>query len=270
MAYLQLDQTIRARYQLAFLGNYRTQDAGKLQALARDGGLDEGALNFAGDLSEPDLISLYNACALLVLPSLSDALYLPAIEAMACGLPVVAANTADALQVLGLEVALFDGFSIAALTGALRIALTDASFRSRLIAHGRQRVAEFSWDKAARLVWQELTKLRGASYRAASPLVNVDRSGIFRKRHLKILVTKLDHLGDFILSIPALAKLRARYPDAAIDIVVGSWNTLCQKAEVLPQCIRVFDYFKPKSRRNSCLLASAGGNVSTSSSHGSL
>jgi ADP-heptose:LPS heptosyltransferase len=246
-AWLQLEQTIKDRYQLAFIGNYRPQDIGKLQALASSGGLNEGDICFLGDLSEPDLIRLYNACALLVLPPLSNGLYLPAIEAMACGLPVVAANTADALEVLGLDAALFDPLSINAVTEKLRDALTDASLRSQLIVRGKLREAEVSGNQSARLIWRELVKLRGVSYRAASPLVNVDRSGIFRKRHLKILVTKLDHLGDFILSIPALSKLRARYPDAEIDIVVGSWNIALVKTLKYFRNVFAFDFFKRKS-----------------------
>lgn len=40
----------------------------------------------------------------------------------------------------------------------------------------------------------------------------------------RILALKLDHLGDFIMGIPALERLRAAFPDAEITLVVGSWN----------------------------------------------
>ena len=40
----------------------------------------------------------------------------------------------------------------------------------------------------------------------------------------KILIMKLDHLGDFIMAIPALRKARAAFADAEITLVVGSWN----------------------------------------------
>jgi ADP-heptose:LPS heptosyltransferase len=43
-------------------------------------------------------------------------------------------------------------------------------------------------------------------------------------RELRIIVLKLDQLGDFILSIPALFLLNEKFKGAAIDIVVGPWN----------------------------------------------
>lgn len=43
-------------------------------------------------------------------------------------------------------------------------------------------------------------------------------------RKLKIIVVKLDHLGDFIVAIPALTRLREKFRGADIDIIVGEWN----------------------------------------------
>ena len=40
----------------------------------------------------------------------------------------------------------------------------------------------------------------------------------------QVLCLRLERLGDLIMTLPALAELRARTPAAAIDLVVGSWN----------------------------------------------
>jgi lipopolysaccharide heptosyltransferase II len=40
----------------------------------------------------------------------------------------------------------------------------------------------------------------------------------------KILVFKLDHIGDVLMTTPALKVLKSRYPDASLTIVVGSWS----------------------------------------------
>lgn len=40
----------------------------------------------------------------------------------------------------------------------------------------------------------------------------------------RILVVKLDHLGDFVMGIGALERLRAAFPESEITLVVGSWN----------------------------------------------
>ena len=49
-------------------------------------------------------------------------------------------------------------------------------------------------------------------------------TGLLKPRFMRILVIKLDHMGDFIIAIPSIMKLRARYPYAQIDALVGSWN----------------------------------------------
>lgn len=59
-------------------------------------------------------------------------------------------------------------------------------------------------------------------------------------RRLKIIVIKLDHLGDFIVSIPALSKLREKFKEADIDIIVGEWNV--QLANRLKYFRNIYSY----------------------------
>jgi len=40
----------------------------------------------------------------------------------------------------------------------------------------------------------------------------------------RILILKLDHLGDFVIGLPALARLRDLFPDAHFTMMVGGWN----------------------------------------------
>jgi hypothetical protein len=63
----------------------------------------------------------------------------------------------------------------------------------------------------------------------------------------RILVLKPDHLGDFLIGIPALRRLRAAFPAAEITLVVGSWNEqLAQEVGVADQVI-TFDVFPRNS-----------------------
>ena len=54
-------------------------------------------------------------------------------------------------------------------------------------------------------------------------------------------------MGDLILTIPAITKLKARYPYASIDIIVGSWNVAIASSLNIFDNIYVYDYFKMKS-----------------------
>jgi ADP-heptose:LPS heptosyltransferase len=106
--------------------------------------------------------------------------------------------------------------------------------------------ADVSADAAAGRILDGLRAL-GSAPGPVSSLVNVDATGIFKPRRLRILVIKLDHLGDFLLSIPALSKLRAKYPHAEMDIVVGSWNAALARELNLFRNIHTYDFFKRQS-----------------------
>jgi hypothetical protein len=52
------------------------------------------------------------------------------------------------------------------------------------------------------------------------------------------LILKLDHLGDFIMGLPALQKARDIFRDAEIDLVVGTWNAqMAQEAGIADRVI---------------------------------
>ena len=59
----------------------------------------------------------------------------------------------------------------------------------------------------------------------------------------RILVLKLDHLGDFIIGLPSLQRLRAAFPTAHIRLVVGSWNRAAAVASGLTDDVVTYDYF---------------------------
>jgi ADP-heptose:LPS heptosyltransferase len=60
-----------------------------------------------------------------------------------------------------------------------------------------------------------------------------------------ILVLKLDHLGDFLIGLPSLRRLREAFPTASIRLVVGAWNQGMAKACGLVDEVAVYNYFSP-------------------------
>lgn len=69
----------------------------------------------------------------------------------------------------------------------------------------------------------------------------VERRRPVPARH--ILVLKLDHLGDFIMGIPAMERLRGHFPKARITLVCGSWNVASADALGLFDCVLALDAF---------------------------
>jgi len=149
-AYGALPASLRKTHQMVFAGKMPEGDIARFRQIARAAGLQDDELLFTGYVSDEELVRLYNLCQLYVFPSWHEGFGLPALEAMACGAPVIGANTSSLPEVIGLDEALFDPFDVKAITAKLAEALSDETFRQRLRAHGLQQAKKFTWDETAR------------------------------------------------------------------------------------------------------------------------
>ncbi|MBI3665125.1 MAG: glycosyltransferase family 4 protein [Acidobacteria bacterium] len=109
----------------------------------------EGRVILAGYLPDEDLAGLLNLGTALVLPSFMEGYGLPAIEAAACGLPVVATNSSPLPQLLGEGGLYIDPYDPAAFEEVLERVLTEPALRCRMREHGIRATAALSWKRAA-------------------------------------------------------------------------------------------------------------------------
>jgi len=105
-------------------------------------------------ISDRELATLYGEAEVAVVPSLYEGFSLPAVEAMACGVPVVATTGGALPEVVGNDGE--TGLLVApndpgALAGAIGRLLDDPELRARLGAAGRERVlTRFTWAVTAK------------------------------------------------------------------------------------------------------------------------
>ena len=104
---------------------------------------------FTGHLSEPRLHEFYTHASCLAMPSLYEGFGLPPLEAMACGVPVIASRSASLPEVCGDAAEMFDGLDESSCAEAILRVLTDSERRVELIARGRIRARIFDWDRCA-------------------------------------------------------------------------------------------------------------------------
>lgn len=148
-AFALLPEDLRKEHQLAIVCSAQPGARDTLFGLAKKLRLPKDALVLTGFVPEDDLVALYNMCKAFVFPSLHEGFGLPALEAMACGRAVIAANTSSLPEVIGRADALFDPTDDAEISARLGRVLSDAAFRAELEAHGVQHAQRFSWDASA-------------------------------------------------------------------------------------------------------------------------
>lgn len=110
-----------------------------------------GRITLEYRVSQQELVRLYASAQVAVSPSLYEGFGFPAVEAMACGLPLVAARGGALPEVVGDAGVLVPVADAGALAAAVGDLLGDGEKRERLGRLARQRVRErFRWDTAAR------------------------------------------------------------------------------------------------------------------------
>ncbi|HZM51080.1 MAG TPA: glycosyltransferase family 1 protein [Vicinamibacteria bacterium] len=110
----------------------------------------QSRVTFTGFVPDAHLAVLYNAATVLVLPSFDEGFGLPAVEAMACGLPVAASRSGSLPEVVGPAGVFFEAGDHAAMAATLRRILDDPDLRAQLSAEGLRRAELFTWGAAAR------------------------------------------------------------------------------------------------------------------------
>ena len=152
------------RYLLEAVAKLRTERHIELVVIGRlkEGGpsariIDElglrDAVTFITGVPEERIIELYSEAQLAVVPSLYEGFSLPAIEAMSCGVPLVATTGGALPEVVGADndtaLCVPPGDS-EALAAKIAMALDDEALRDRIGAAGRQRVIErWTWRHTA-------------------------------------------------------------------------------------------------------------------------
>jgi glycosyltransferase involved in cell wall biosynthesis len=117
-------------------------------------------VHFTGYVPDDELPLWYNAAELLVLPSLYEGFGMPALEAMACGTPVVAANSSSLPEAVGEAGLLFEPLDVAGLVERVTAVCHDPQLSAKMRALGLAHAAQFSWERAG---WET-----AATYRLAA------------------------------------------------------------------------------------------------------
>jgi glycosyltransferase involved in cell wall biosynthesis len=107
-------------------------------------------VRFLGSIEVQKLVALYSAAEALVFPTLYEGFGLPALEAMACGTPVVASSRGAIPEVVGDAGILVNPDDHGGFADAVAALVSDAERGMALRTRGFERAAQFTWQATAK------------------------------------------------------------------------------------------------------------------------
>ena len=152
-AHARLPDELRRRNPLLIVGPRGWEEQELMRAAA--GAPD---VRLAGYVPDADLAALYAGCSAFCYPSLYEGFGLPVLEAMAAGAPVVTSDISSLPEVGGDAVAYVSPEDEKSIEATLERLLRSPEERAELSRRGRARAAQYSWERTALLMLEELER----------------------------------------------------------------------------------------------------------------
>jgi len=143
---------------LCFVGPHDSRFTPRLQKKAKELGI-QNRCHWNRWVSDEEKLHLLNRCKALVIASLWEGFGLPALEAMACGAPVIAGSQGALPEVVGDVGYLVDPTNPFEICDAMNYALTQSAFGTTARIRGPQRALDFNWTDTARKIEQMMQNL---------------------------------------------------------------------------------------------------------------
>lgn len=147
-AYSLLPHFLQKEYQLVLAGG-RGWNNSRLVKTINNLNLKDKVI-LPGFVKDNDLPYIYNKASVFVFPSLYEGFGLPPLEAMACGVPVIASNCSAMPEVLGGGAVLVNPESEDEIARAIKRIILRPKYREGLKAKGIRQAKKFSWGETAR------------------------------------------------------------------------------------------------------------------------
>jgi glycosyltransferase involved in cell wall biosynthesis len=155
-------KTTTKNLKLVLVGKAFTDESLKetqqLVQLIKSLGLNDKIIRL-GWIPTKDLVGIYNLATVYCQPSFYEGFGLPVLEAMACGCPVVAANTSSLPEICGEAALMVDPYDINDIVRGISKVISDKAIGETLRKNGFNQVKKFSWKKVANETYKVYQKV---------------------------------------------------------------------------------------------------------------
>lgn len=129
-------------------------EEGALKATLKEIGHPElrNDIHLTGYVVNTELPAIISQAKLFLYPSLRESFGIPILEGMACGVPVITANTSSMPEVSGGAAFLVNPSGPEEITSAIQTLLADDKLYAELQKKGLERARKFSWEAMAKEV----------------------------------------------------------------------------------------------------------------------
>ncbi|UOF91481.1 glycosyltransferase [Fodinisporobacter ferrooxydans] len=158
-AYSLLPQVLRNKFQLVIVCKVTDSEAAWFRTLAEKFDL-QNQLILTNFVPKKDLILLYNIATIFAFPSKYEGFGLPVLEALSCGLPVLASNVSSIPEIVGDAGILVNPDSVEDIAKGITRLLEEPNLRDELKFKAIEQSKKFSWQKTSELLLESYSKLR--------------------------------------------------------------------------------------------------------------
>lgn len=147
-AFEKSQTVLKNEYALVIAGDTKTDQDNIPEWISRE--KIRSTVHFTGYVPGEDLSALYAGATSFVFPSLAEGFGLPPLEAMSCGIPVVASKATCLPEILGDAPCYFDPYDLDDITAKLVISCSDEVWRAGAVQKGYRVTARYDWQQTAR------------------------------------------------------------------------------------------------------------------------
>ncbi|WP_269624034.1 glycosyltransferase family 4 protein [Prochlorococcus marinus] len=145
-------------YKLVFVGSFDKRYTPSLIKVIDELNLGHLCV-WKGWIEDEEKLLLLNECRALIIASLWEGFGLPALEAMACGTPVIASERGALPEIIGNYGYLVNPFNIQSIAFAMNAVINDKECFNKTLNEGPSRAQSFNWFDTARSIEKIIEKI---------------------------------------------------------------------------------------------------------------